>query len=231
MRAYVLCGGFGTRLRSVIHDTQKAVVPVHGEPFLLHVLRQLADSPVTEVVLCAYYRADQLAAQQAFLAQQTGLSVQLVVEPEPLGTGGALLNALQQYPASERFLVLNADTFVQANGYQQLATAQGNGILAVQVDDTSRYGTLEVTAQGDLVGLHEKAASGAGLINAGVYAFEAHLFDDFAVTPMSLERDLLPAVLATVPIKTHVYAGPFIDIGTPEALQRYLTDFSRSASV
>ena len=62
MRAYVLCGGFGTRLRSVT-DAQKALVPVHGEPFLARVLHQLGQAGIDEAVLCAHYRAEQLAEQ------------------------------------------------------------------------------------------------------------------------------------------------------------------------
>ena len=72
MRAYVLCGGFGTRLRSVT-DTQKALVPVHGEPFLARVLRQLARAGISEAVLCAHYRAEQVAEQLAALAHDAGL--------------------------------------------------------------------------------------------------------------------------------------------------------------
>ena len=98
MRAYVLCGGFGTRLRSVT-DTQKALVPVHGEPFLARVLRQLARAGISEAVLCAHYRAEQVAEQLAALAHDAGLRLTLVVEPTAMGTGGALLNALREQPA------------------------------------------------------------------------------------------------------------------------------------
>jgi len=224
MRAYVLCGGFGTRLRSVT-DTQKALVPVHGEPFLARVLRQLARAGVSEAVLCAHYRAEQVAEQLADLARDAGLRLMLVVEPSPMGTGGALLNALREQPAPGRYLVLNADTFVDADGYGVMVQGQGNGLLGVQVDDRSRYGSLEADASGRLCALLEKGREGPGLINAGVYAFTCETFASAAVRACSMEQELLPELLARETVSVIEYCGRFIDIGTPESLDRYANDF------
>ena len=224
MRAYVLCGGFGTRLRSVT-DTQKALVPVHGEPFLARVLRQLARAGVSEAVLCAHYRAEQVAEQLAALAQDAGLQLSLVVETSPMGTGGALLNALREQPPQGRYLVLNADTFIDAEGYALMAQGQGNALLGVQVDDRSRYGSLEVDAGGQLRALLEKGREGPGLINAGVYAFIRDTFVSTAVCACSMEQDLLPDLLAGEAVSVIEYSGRFIDIGTPESLDRYANDF------
>ncbi|MFV9654426.1 sugar phosphate nucleotidyltransferase [Pseudomonas sp. NY15366] len=224
MRAYVLCGGFGTRLRSVT-DTQKALVPVHGEPFLARVLRQLARAGVSEAVLCAHYRAEQVAEQLAVLAQDAGLQLMLVVEPSPMGTGGALLNALREQPPQGRYLVLNADTFVDADGYAMMVQGQGNALLGVRVGDRSRYGSLEVDAGGRLRALLEKGREGPGLINAGVYAFTYETFASAAVRACSMEQELLPELLASEAVGVIEYGGRFIDIGTPESLDRYATDF------
>lgn len=224
MRAYVLCGGFGTRLRSVT-DTQKALVPVHGEPFLARVLRQLARAGVSEAVLCAHYRAEQVAEQLAALAQDAGLQLMLVVEPSPMGTGGALLNALREQPPQGRYLVLNADTFVDADGYAMMVQGQGNALLGVRVGDRSRYGSLEVDAGGRLRALLEKGREGPGLINAGVYAFTYETFASAAVRACSMEQELLPELLASEAVGVIEYGGRFIDIGTPESLDRYATDF------
>jgi D-glycero-alpha-D-manno-heptose 1-phosphate guanylyltransferase len=224
MRAYVLCGGFGTRLRSVT-DTQKALVPVHGEPFLARVLRQLARAGVSEAVLCAHYRAEQVAEQLAALAQDAGLQLMLVVEPSPMGTGGALLNALREQPPQGRYLVLNADTFVDADGYAMMVQGQGNALLGVRVGDRSRYGSLEVDAGGQLRALLEKGREGPGLINAGVYAFTCETFASAAVRACSMEQELLPELLASEAVGVIEYGGRFIDIGTPESLDRYATDF------
>lgn len=224
MRAYVLCGGFGTRLRSVT-DAQKALVPVHGEPFLARVLRQLALAGISEAVLCAHYRAEQVAEQLAALAQDAGLRLMLVVESSPMGTGGALLNALREQPPQRRYLVLNADTFLDADGYRQMVQGQGNALLGVRVDDRTRYGSLEVDAGGRLCALLEKGREGLGLINAGVYAFTVEAFVGAAVRACSMEHELLPELLVRETVSVIEYNGRFIDIGTPESLDRYANDF------
>lgn len=87
MRAYILCGGFGTRLSSVLQGSQKAVVDVHGRPFLELVLQQLKLAGLSEAVLCAHYRADQLDQLLPALAAQSGLKLRLVIEEQPMGTG------------------------------------------------------------------------------------------------------------------------------------------------
>ncbi|WP_153787287.1 sugar phosphate nucleotidyltransferase [Pseudomonas sp. EMN2] len=224
MRAYVLCGGFGTRLRSVT-DAQKALVPVHGEPFLARVLSQLASAGISEGVLCAHYRAEQVAEQLAELSRHAQLPLSLVVEQSPLGTGGALLNALREQPAQGRYLVLNADTFVDAQGYRQMLLSEGNAVLAARVDDRGRYGSLALDATGHLAGLREKGLQGPGLINAGVYAFTAPAFADIPVRACSMEHDLLPGLLQRETVSVVDYSGRFIDIGTPESLARYTDEF------
>lgn len=229
MRAYVLCGGFGTRLRSVT-DAQKALVPVHGEPFLARVLRQLGQAGIDEAVLCAHYRADQLAEQLDALAAGSGLRLEMVVEREPLGTGGALLNALRERPPHGRYLALNADTFLDPEGYRLAAQGEGNALLAVRVADRSRYGSLALDAAGLLVALREKGQGSEGLINAGVYAFTHEAFAAVPVRACSMEHDLLPALLERQPVRVIEYDGRFIDIGTPESLERYANEFHPDAS-
>nr|WP_314583229.1 sugar phosphate nucleotidyltransferase [uncultured Pseudomonas sp.] len=227
-RAYVLCGGFGTRLRSVIQNTQKAVVPVNGQPFLQHVLRQLGKAGVCEAVLCAHYRADQLAELLGELAAASSLRLELVVEATPLGTGGALLNALREHPSRERYLVLNADTFVASAAYQLALDSPGNVLVATRVTDAGRFGSVEFDANGHLRTFQEKGFSGSGLINAGVYGFLPDAFTQPPVT-CSLERELLPQLMGAGEIAVHEYHGDFIDIGTPEALQLYRTSCAERA--
>ena len=228
MRAYILCGGFGTRLKSVTKNTQKAMVEVHGQPFLLKVLEQLALAGVTEAVLCAHYRADQIADNLQLLSEQTGLSLQIVVEGVPLGTGGALLNALRECPPEQRYLVLNADTFLDAEAYSQLIASQGQAIIGVSVDDRSRYGSLAVNDRGLLSGFQEKGKIGAGVVNAGVYVFESDTFSAKSITACSLETDLLPPLLSHTPVSVVKYTGRFIDIGTPESLALYAQNHQKN---
>lgn len=228
MRAYVLCGGFGTRLRSVT-DAQKAMVTVSGEPFLVLLLRQLVLSGVAQAVLCTHYRAEQVAESLSAMAAQTGLELKIVREEQPLGTGGALLNALQVEPATARYLLLNADTYVESHGYRAMIASEGDALLGVKVEDRQRYGSLQLNAAGELVALLEKGATGPGLINGGVYAFAAASFAEEPVRACSLERDLLPQLLGQRPVRVVPYSGRFADIGTPESLEHFRNEFAMDA--
>lgn len=221
MRAYILCGGFGTRLSSVLQGGQKAVVDVHGRPFLERVLVQLRQAGITHAVLCAHYRADQMADMLAQLAEQSGVALQLVVESQPLGTGGAVLHALQRVPADGRFLVLNADTYLDHQAYRLAAHAPTDAIVAVQVEDRARYGSLECSDSLELLALHEKGLGGPGLVNAGVYAFAGPSLRDFPVQACSMEKDILPTLISRRQVMACPYNGPFIDIGTPDALKAF----------
>lgn len=218
MRAYVLCGGFGSRLRALIGETQKAMVTVHGEPLLLHVLCRLQAAGISEAVLCAHYQAGQLAEQLDSLRTRSGLALTLVCEHSPLGTGGALLNALQQCPPSSSYLVLNADTLLEPDAYRLAAAARGNVLVAVQVAERSRYGSLVLDEHGRLRALQEKAQQGPGLVNAGVYGFTPTTWNTQPVRACSMEQSLLPELLSREPLAVLEYRGEFIDIGTPEAL-------------
>tara|TARA_R110000764_G_scaffold88180_6_gene169210 strand:+ start:258 stop:953 length:696 start_codon:yes stop_codon:yes gene_type:complete len=221
MRAYVLCGGLGTRLREVTKGGQKAMVDVHGEPFLLLLLRQLKAAGIEHAVLCAGYRADQLSTLLADLSQRAQLSLDLVIESQPLGTGGALLNALQQWPADEPYLVLNADTYLAHDAFCLSSDGVSSLILGVDVADRRRYGSLRIGDNGQVLGLLEKGESGPGLVNAGVYCFAAAAMAGEQLRSCSMELDLLPGLIARGALRVVTYAGSFIDIGTPDALAAF----------
>ncbi|MEO1828257.1 MAG: sugar phosphate nucleotidyltransferase [Pseudomonas sp.] len=221
MRAYILCGGLGTRLREVTKGGQKAMVDVNGEPFLLQLLRQLKTAGIGHAVLCAGYRADQLETMLADLSQGAGLSLDLVIEPHPLGTGGALLNALQQHPTDESYLVLNADTYLAHDAFRLRSDGVESVILGVEVADRARYGSLRVADDGHVLELLEKGETGPGLVNAGVYCFTPAAMAGEQPRPCSMELDLLPALIARGELLAVTYSGPFIDIGTPEALAAF----------
>ncbi|MBL4609645.1 MAG: NTP transferase domain-containing protein [Pseudomonas sp.] len=221
MRAYVLCGGLGTRLQTVIQGGQKAVVEVQGEPFLLLVLRELRAAGIREAVLCAGHRADQLQALLDRLSSRSDLLLHLVVEQTPLGTGGALLNALQHWPVEQPYLVLNADTFLTSQAYSLPTEGTQNLILAAEAADRSRYGSLSIESDGRVSGLNEKGRAGPGPVNAGVYRLTASALAGEPVRPCSMEHDLLPGLIARQQLYAVHYSGPFADIGTPESLAAF----------
>lgn len=217
--AFVLAGGMGTRLRSVIPDRPKVLAPVHGRPFLAYLLDRLAHAGVGHAVLGTGYMAN--AVEAAFGAAHAGMRLTYSREPTPLGTGGAVRHALPQLP-SDPILVLNGDSYFDADlgAFARAFASFGASaaLLRTQVPDVSRYGQVHVDAAGRVCRFEEKGtARGAGWINAGIYLFRAEVIAALPPDrPISLEKEVFPALIDRG-LYALAQAGRFIDIGTPES--------------
>ena len=236
--AIILAGGQGTRLRSVVSDRPKPMASMDGVPFLDLLLYQLAQSGlVRSVVLAIGYKSDFV---RDFFAEGTrfGLPLRLSVEHEPLGTGGALLQAVPLTGGSD-ILVLNGDSYVEAD-LATLAEAHRSQqadvtLTLVRTDMPERYGTVECDPQGRVLRFREKAADvpAPALINAGLYLFRRGLLENVPPRrPLSLETDVFPAI-PPGGIRSVVAQGRFIDIGLPEtysAAHNLLADLITAAS-
>jgi NDP-sugar pyrophosphorylase family protein len=216
----ILAGGLGTRLRPVIGERAKVVADVDGRPFLAHLLDQIAMAGFRDVVLCVGFRADEVEA--AFGARHGPLRLRYSIEAAPLGTGGALRRALPHLDAPA-FLAMNGDSFCEADlaavwSWHREKRAEAT-LVAVEVPDASRYGSVEIDADGRVRRFTEKQADGKpGWINAGIYCLSRSLLEPFeAGRAFSLERDALPAWAAGALLYGHRVCGRFIDIGTPGA--------------
>lgn len=221
----VLAGGLGTRLRPAIDDRQKVVAEVGGRPFVAYLLDRVAQAGFREVVLCVAHRAESV---EAALGRTHGpLRLGYAREAEPLGTAGALRNALPRLVPTQPdtpVLVLNGDSFCDVDLAALLAwhvarSAEATLVLA-RVDDVSRYGRVEVDGGDRIRRLTEKQeGAGAGWINAGIYLFARRRLESLPRGPASLERDVLPRWIASDDPALHGYRtrGEFIDIGTPRS--------------
>ena len=215
----ILVGGLGTRLRGVVDDVPKPLAPVLGRPFLFYLLDMLALRGARSVTLCSGYMA-------GFVKEKTGtkwlgMPIHHSVENEPMGTAGALALA-RKYLRSHRVLVLNGDTWLEPD-FEAFAAASENSdfcIAGASVPDASRYGMLEWDASGRLVAFTEKTQSAtSGTINAGMYLITQNLLASLPVEPLSLEREVLPALTVERRVKVFPADSPFLDIGTPESFQ------------
>jgi D-glycero-alpha-D-manno-heptose 1-phosphate guanylyltransferase len=220
--AVVLAGGFGTRVRHLLGELPKPLAPAAGRPFLEWVLRYLRRQGIAEVIVSTGFGAVQVERFAEGL-QIPGLRVRCASELEPLGTAGGFLRAWQEVRGARQALVLNGDSLVLAPLAPLLDLAgAAAALLAVQVEDASRFGRLEVDAQGLLRGFREKdPAAGAGRINAGVYALPQSTIDAWRdrQPPLSFEHDVFPGLLATgAPVRVVSAAAPFLDIGTEQSL-------------
>jgi NDP-sugar pyrophosphorylase family protein len=229
MKALILAGGLGSRLQSLIPDRPKPMVEAKGKPFLEYQIKQLRAQGFEELVLCIGYQASQI--QDYFSdGHRWGVGIAYAVETELLGTAGAIRNA--RHFIEDTFFVLNGDSYLEVDfqalvGFhwrQQSADPRTVGTIAiVAVDDAAAYGTLELDAQGRILRFREKAETGPGWINGGVYVLEPDILDFIpADRVVSIEKETFPLVLER---GWHLYSYPvegfFVDIGTPQGYRRF----------
>lgn len=222
-RAVLLVGGLGTRLRSVVSSAPKALASVGDSSFLELLVRQLRHQGIRRLVMCTGYLGEQIEERFGD-GQRWDVSIEYSRELSPMGTAGALKLAQPYIEKDADFLVMNGDSFVDAD-FRRLIEfhRRHSGLVSmavVRVENAARYGTVQMESDGRVTGFAEKTGRAAGgMVNAGIYIFDRSILEFIPEGPASLERDVFPRVLAH-----GVYAleqkGMFIDIGTPEDYAR-----------
>jgi D-glycero-alpha-D-manno-heptose 1-phosphate guanylyltransferase len=227
MQAIILVGGLGTRLRAVLRDLPKPMAPIGDKPFLAYLLHYLKKQGITQVVFPVHYLSEKI--QTYFQSQYEGITIQYVEEAQPLGTGGAMINALAILrEAREPIFVLNGDTFAKLD-YQDMLTQHRQNRAALTmalrpVQDCSRYGKV-MTEDNRIIAFKEKGESGPGLINAGVYLINPNLFSSFSLPPrFSFENDFMFSYLEKLSPQAFITDDYFIDIGIPEDYSRAMNE-------
>ena len=215
MQFVVLAGGLGTRLAGTIADgVPKPMAPVAGRPFLERLLDLAIDGGAHEVVLLVGHRASAIIDH--FGPAYRGLSLRYLVEETPLGTGGAIRNAVDAL--SEHFILLNGDTYAPVD-FRALISHLADDPLAMTlapVDDAGRFGAVDVDHD-RVARLVEKGVPGPGLINAGVYACTRELVASLPEgRPSSFEVNVLQAHVPVLRPRYERTYGAFFDIGVPE---------------
>ena len=222
VEAVILCGGLGQRLRPVLADRPKPLAMVAGRPFLEWLILAVKSAGIQRIVLATGYLGE--AIQQA-LGDGRRWQVELTYsrEPQPLGTAGALRLAAHLAGGSP-LLVLNGDSYCRFHLDQMLALHRERGAAATlwlqRQPQAGRYGTVELSRNGDVIRFTEKAGSGPAPISCGVYLVERSVID--RIPPdrsVSLERDVFPGLTGSG-LCGIVGSGTFLDIGTPQALAK-----------
>lgn len=221
LECVILCGGRGTRLGALSATTPKPLLPVAGQPFLLHVLRRLRQEGVTRFLLSAHYLADQFAA--FVRAQQAAFpGLELVIEPEPLGTGGALRFAADRVRAGA-FVALNGDSWLPqplAPVLEQHGQA-ARRFTAVVIPsshvegDARQKGTWELGPEGTIRGFTTPEQASHGWVNGGLYVMDRSLVRSWPTRAYSLEAELA-RLLSGEAAGVFCSRERLLDIGTPE---------------
>lgn len=216
--ALILAGGLGTRLRKVVGELPKPLAPVGGRPFLVWLLTRLERLGFRDVYLSVGYKHERILETigECFGA----IRLTYIVEEEPLGTGGAIRQAVGRISSSE-LLVLNGDTLAVFDPIQFVAIARTSQVpfamALAAVDDASRYGRVCTDDRGRIIRFLEKGTSGPGLINAGVYWMRRDIFAGATLSDkFSFETDFLGNRIGGLDFRGISCVKAFIDIGVAE---------------
>src|SRR5919109_2743884 len=223
MKAILLAGGKGTRLRPLTIHTPKPIVPIFNRAFLhyqLDLLKHVAE--IDEVILSLNYQPRRI--EEIFGdGSSCGIAIRYVVEPEPLGTAGAVRYAGESL--HESVVVFNGDVLTQVDLGAVIALHRERRaratIVLTPVDNPSAYGLVETDPDGNIRRFLEKPRLDqitTNNINAGIYVLEPDSFDRIPKdTPWSIERSFFPSLIERgETFVAYVYRGYWIDIGTPE---------------
>ena len=214
----LLAGGFGTRLRDAVPGIPKCLAPVAGKPFLEVQLAQLSSQGMGRFVLALGYLAEQVIDVAKRL--ERAFPLEWIVEPRPLGTGGATLFAMHGGGLSEA-VIANADTFVQAELRGLLAPLRRDDgedvrMIAVRSQDASRFGRVVVEA-GKARAFIVAGSPRCALINAGMYRVHRDAFANYRPGQgFSLEADVIADLARGGGVAAEVVTGTFTDIGVPQ---------------
>ena len=226
IRAFVLCGGRGTRLQPVLPNTPKFLAPIGKRRFADHLLDYLQKQNVRDVVLCTGYGADQIE-EYCQSGNKWGITIQYSRELSPMGTAGALKVAERFFLSDS--LVLNGDSLI--NGpfepiiQSHVVRRAKMTVAIVRVPDVSRFGCVGMNELGMIERFNEKATKGPGMINAGYYVINPSVIRELPPDKTaSLELDIIPTLIGHGLFGTELHAQ-LRDIGTPSDLQSSGADF------
>ena len=234
MKAILLLGGFGTRLRPLTNDIPKQMLPVCGRPMIEWVCEHLQRHGINEIVLSLGYRAEAFTA--AFPHGRIGkLPYQVAVEPDPRGTAGAVRFAAEASGITGTFLVLNGDVLTDLDVgalVNRHVSSGAEATIALQpVVDPSPYGLVMADPSGRVLSFSEKPEPGSDpaapshggdrpTISAGTYVLTSAVLDRIAPDrPVSIEREIFPQIVANGALAALVDDTYWLDTGTP---QQYL---------
>ncbi|MCV2885445.1 sugar phosphate nucleotidyltransferase [Aestuariibacter sp. AA17] len=225
---YVLAGGKGTRLRSVVADVPKPLAPVNDKPFLYFQLRAWIKQGFKEIVILAGYKAEQIidaVNSELFSKLKEECHIHVISEDKELGTGGAILNAIEHLEEDRDFVAVNADTWIQEE-IHEMVKVNAPAMLIASIPDSSRYGRVLLESDRVVEFIEKNTATISPFINAGVYTLNRDVFKGRKKgDAFSLEYDIFPYLAEKSLLSAVVRELTFIDIGIPEdydKLRKYL---------
>jgi len=221
MKALILVGGFGTRLRPLTLSVPKPIVEFANKPSIIHQIEALVACGVNEVVLAVNYQPELMSDCMRIWEGKLGVKITYSRETEPLGTAGPLALARELLNDGEPFFVLNSDVicpfpFKDLLGFHKSHGAEGT-IMVTKVDEPSKYGVVVANESGKIDRFVEKPQIYVGnKINAGIYIFNPSMLSRIEPKPTSIEKEIFPVMAQEGQLYSMVLKGFWMDIGQPK---------------
>ena len=193
MKAVILAGGFGKRLRPLTESIPKPLVEIGGKTILERQIEWLGNNDVKEIILCIGFLKDKIIE---YINNETNntISLKYVIEKEPLGTGGALLNSKELLKGEEEFIVMNGDIITDLDPSELKKKMNKNiGVLSL-IPLRSQYGIVDVDNNGKITQFKEKPIISEYWVNAGVYMLNKEIFN-YLDEKSSIEKDAFPELV------------------------------------
>jgi len=222
MKALILVGGYGTRLRPLTLFRPKPLVEFANKPILEHQLDALVDAGVRQVVLAVSYRAEEMEQELKTYAERKGVKLIFSHETEPLGTAGPLALARKYLESdSEPFFVLNSDIICDFPFKDMVAYHKNHGcegtIAVTKVEEPSKYGVVIYDEKGKIGSFMEKPQEFvSNKINAGLYILNSKVLDRIELRPTSIEKEIFPVMASSQQLYAYELKGYWMDIGQPK---------------
>jgi len=224
--AIILAGGLGTRLQHVVKDVPKCMAPVNGIPFIAYVIDHLQRQGIERFIFSLGYKSEQVI--DFVDVQYKKLDKVFIIEPEQLGTGGAIREACNDVK-NDHVVILNGDTLfrIDVQELTDIHTKQKAACtLALKpMKKFDRYGIVQTAVNGIVTGFREKLFCEEGLINGGVYALQVkHFLNNSSPGIFSFEKEYLEKNIHSNKLYGFAFDDYFIDIGIPEDYEKAQRD-------
>ncbi|MBI2045179.1 CBS domain-containing protein [Candidatus Pacearchaeota archaeon] len=227
MKALILAGGFGTRLKSITgEEIPKPMAAIAGKPFLEHQINFLKNNGINEIVLAIHYKANKIKSYFGS-GLRWGVNITYCEEEIPLGTAGAIKNA-ERY-MEDTFIIMNGDSYAPINLDEFIKFHKSRNsfctlCLAKINIETLDYGSV-IVDNDYITKFCEKEEIGSNLINGGIYIVEPGIFQYIPKDrEISLEKEIFPNLSRIRLLKGYIHDGYFMDIGKPETYKKFKSD-------
>ncbi|XP_065581008.1 mannose-1-phosphate guanyltransferase beta-like isoform X1 [Artemia franciscana] len=224
MKAIILVGGFGTRLRPLTFYTPKPLVEFANKPMIVHQFEALVDAGVSHVILAVSKKTNNMEEDLTPFAEKLGITLSFSYEDEPMGTGGPIALAksiLGSDDTQDPFFVLNSDVicdfpFKEMVNFHKSHKKEGT-IVVTKVEEPSKYGVVIYQSDGKIQRFVEKPEEFvSNKINAGLYIFNHSVLKRFELRPMSIEKEVFPKMASEGELIAHELSGFWMDVGQPK---------------